>query len=181
MSEDQKTDSPTPRRRRWPTVLLAASLTLNVLILGVIAGAHFRDDRDQRRSPPPDRAVLREGGFMPFFEAMPRESRRRMAEAFRDSVPGRGPDRTALVADFRNFVAALRAEPFERDALNEVLEAQHERVEQRILTGREIVLDQIAEMTPAERAAFADALEERFRKALSRAPGRSEGGRRGGD
>ena len=122
MSEDQKTDSPTPRRRRWPTVLLAASLTLNVLILGVIAGAHFRDDRDQR-SPPPDRAVLREGGFMPFFEAMPRESRRRMAEAFRDSVPGRGPDRTALVADFRNFVAALRAEPFERDALNEVLEA----------------------------------------------------------
>ena len=178
MSDEPRT-APPERRRRWPKLLLAASLTLNVLVLAVVAGAIFRDGRDQRLGPPPDRAVLREGGFMPFFEAMPHEARKRMADAFRESAPGRGPDRAALASDFRDFVAAVRAEPFEPGALEAVLASQHARAEDRIRTGRAILVEQIGGMSPAERAAFADALEDRFRHALDRAPGGPNGGRGG--
>lgn len=175
--------APEPRRSVWPRLLLVASLSLNVLVLSVVAGAHVRDGRDgrdDRRAPQPDRAVLREGGFMPFFDAMPREARMRMAEAFREKG-GVRPDRAALAADFRDFVAVLRAEPFASEALAAVLEAQHDRAAARVSTGRTILVEQIAGMTPAERADFADALEKRFRDALAHAPHGSGPGRPSGD
>ena len=169
-----------PRPRRWPKLLLAASLTLNVLVLSVIAGAHVREGRDMRNSPPPDRAMLREGGFMPFFDALPREARKTMADALREAGHGKGPDRAELTADFRALTAALRAEPFDPAALTGVLAAQNARVQARIESGRAILVDQIAAMNAKQRAAFADALEQRFPNAMSRAPGNPNGGRGGG-
>lgn len=172
MTRETENQAPAPRRRVWPKLLLAASLTLNVLVLSVIAGAHMRNDgwsgADDRRIPPADRAVLRQGGFTPFFEAMPRDARARMAKALRER--GVGPDRAALAQDFRDFVAAVRAEPFEPAALDSVLDEQAARAEAQVRLGRSILVEQIAEMTPAERAAFADALEARFRDALAHAP-----------
>lgn len=171
-----------PRRRGWPRALLVVSLTLNVLVLSVIAGAILRDGRDGRHpSLNPERALLRDGGFMPFFDAMPHEARERMAEALRRQGGGVRPDRAALAADFRGFVAALRAEPFAPEAVSDVLEAQHQRIEARVAAGRSLLVEQIAAMTPAERSAFADALEARFRDALRRAGGNPEGDRRSGD
>ncbi|HCQ66250.1 MAG TPA: hypothetical protein DIU07_14350 [Rhodobacteraceae bacterium] len=175
MTQKAGNDAPEPRRSVWPRLLLVASLTLNVLVLSVVAGAHVRDGRDGRRAPPPDRAMLREGGFMPFFDAMPREARKRTAEAFREKTGGGKPDRAALAADFRGFVGALRAEPFAAEALAAVLEAQHDRAGARVSAGHTILVEQIAAMTPAERAGFADALEKRFHNALARAPGRAPG------
>lgn len=184
MTEDTPTRVREPRQpRRWPKVLLAASLTLNVLVLSVIAGAYVRDHRDHRvdrRSPPPERSVLREGGLMPFYDAMPRDARRKMAEAFRASERGFGPDRAALAADFRNFVGALRAEPFEAERLEKLLEAQQARAQARVSAGREILIAQIAGMSPEERAEFADVLEELFRDALTRAPRPQDKGPNGG-
>ena len=179
MTEERKTVTEPRRRARWPKFLLVASLTLNVLVLSVVAGALFRGGHDQTRPPPPDRTVLREGGFMPFFDAMPRDARREMAEAFRASEHGRGPDRAVLAADLRDFVQALRAEPFEPANLDAVLEAQHARAQERITAGRTILIDQINRMSPAERAEFADALKRRFQGALDRAPGKPDGGRDG--
>ena len=158
MTDEIGNDAPEPRRRVWPRLLLVASLTLNVLVLSVIAGAHVRDGRDVRRAPPPDRTVLREGGFMPFFDAMPREARARMAEAFRETGSEMRPDKAALAADFRVFVGALRADPFAPEELAAALEVQHDRAEARVSAGRAILVEQIAGMTPAERADFADAL-----------------------
>ncbi|MCB1330649.1 MAG: periplasmic heavy metal sensor [Maritimibacter sp.] len=183
IDKDTGRDGPEPRRRVWPKALLAVSLTLNVLVLAVIAGAHVRDGRDGRFPPPtsPDRSLLRDGGFMPFFDAMPHDARERMAEALRTQGGGVKPDRAALAADFRDFVAALRAEPFAPGAVSEVLETQHQRIEERVVAGRTLLLDQIVAMTPEERIAFADALEARFRDALRRVGGKPDGDRRPND
>lgn len=178
MSANTMPDSPAPRPRRWPKLLLAASLTLNVLVLSLVVGAHLREDRDQRRSPAPDRTMLREGGFAPFFDAMPRDARKNMADALRAAGRDAGPDRAALAADFRDFVAVLRVEPFDPAALSGVLAAQHARIEERVAAGRDILVGQIAAMSPDERAAFADALEDRFRGALDRARAMPGGDRR---
>ena len=183
MSDRTDKDTLEPRRRTWPRVLLVVSLTLNVLVLSVIVGAHFRDGREGRfpPSPSPDRSLLRDGGFMPFFDAMPHDARERMADALRAEGGGVRPDRAALAADFRDFVAALRAEPFAPGAVSEVLETQHQRIEERVVAGRTLLLDQIVAMTPEERIAFADALEARFRDALRRVGGKPDGDRRPND
>lgn len=181
MNPTPPNQTPVPGRRRWVQVLLAASLTVNVLVLSVIAGAVLRDGRDHkggrdhRKPPSAERSMLREGGLTPFFDAMSPDARARMAEAFRESGAGVKLDKAALAADFRAFISILRAEPFDPDALGAVLEAQHERVETRIVTGRRVLIDQIVAMAPDERAGFADALEARFEDALSRAP-RKPGG-----
>lgn len=162
------TSLPEPRRRRWPTVLLAVSLTLNLLVLGLVAGAFFRDERDARAFPPPDRSVMRTTGFGPFFDAMPRDARNRLGEALRDRDGHFEPDRAALVGELRAMIATLRADPFDPDALAALLTAQHDRVNARIVAGRSILLEQVAAMSPDERRDFADQLEGRFSRAIER-------------
>lgn len=170
-----------PRRRRWVQVLLVASLTLNVLVLSVIAGAVVRgghdgrDHRDYRKSPSAERTMMREGGLAPLYDAMTPEARARLADALRAEGGGVRPDKAALTADFHDFVDALRNEPFDAAALSAVLETQHDRAQTRIVASRSILVAQIAAMSPEERAAFADALQARFRDALSRAPGKGGG------
>lgn len=164
------TRAPEARRRRWPTVLLAVSLTANLLVLGLVAGAHFRDVRDARAFPPPDRSVMRSIGFSPFFDAMPRDARNRLGEALRNRDGHFVPDRAALAAEMQSMIEALRAEPFEPGKLEALLTAQHDRANARIIAGREVLLEQVAAMSPKERRDFADQLEGRFSRALQRGP-----------
>ncbi len=157
--------------RRWPKRLFALSLTLNMLVLAMVAGAFLRDSHDHRHMRPSDRRLLRDGGLGPFFDALPPAARRDMAEAFRASGQDRGPDRAALAADLRAFVAAVRAEPFDPTAAAEVLAAQTARVQTRVTAGQAILVDQIATMSAGDRAAFADRLERCFPGAVTRSPG----------
>lgn len=160
--------APEAPRRRWPTVLLALSLTLNLAVLGLIAGAHFREDRDMRRFPAPDRSMMRSTGFGPFFDAMPREARNRMGAALNGREAAFASDPAVLAAELREMLMALRAEPFEAAALEAVLAAQQARASARIEAGRAVLIEQIATMSPAERRDFADQLEGRFARALER-------------
>ncbi len=180
MTDTPPHDTPhTPNRaRRWPKLLLAVSLTLNILVLAMVVGAHLRDGHDHHRMPP-DRKALRAGGLAPFFDALPRGARREMAEAFHASGHGGGPDRAALAADLRAFVAAVRAEPFDPVAAAEVLAAQAARVQTRIAAGQAILVDQLATMSPRDRAAFADRLERRFPGAAMHGAGHGKGHHRG--
>lgn len=158
-------------RRRWPTVLLAVSLAANVLVLGMVAGAHFRDRADFRRFPPPSRTMVSDAGLRPFMDAMPRDVRNRMVAAMRRQADDFAPDRDALAAELRDMLAVLRADPYDSAALETLLTAQHDRVEARIRAGRELLAGQIEAMSAPERRAFADQLEDRFAKALAQHPG----------
>ena len=166
--EPGNTSTPEVRRRRWPTALLAVSLTANLLVLGLVAGAHFRDERDARAYPAPDRSVIRSTGFGPFFDAMPRDARNRMGEALRNRDGSFAPDRAALAAEMGEMIAALRAEPFEPGKLEALLTTQHDRANARIVAGRSVLLEQVAAMSPQERRDFADQLEGRFSRAIER-------------
>jgi len=151
------------------------SLTLNLAVLGAIAGAHVRDGADARRLPPPERSALRDVGIGPFLDAMPREDRAALGAAMRERVGGDiGPDREALANDFQEMLAALRAEPYDSDRLDAVLTAQHDRMESRILAGQAVLIEAIAKMSPTERQAYADRLEAGMRMS-----GPGEGGNGG--
>lgn len=168
---DTRDPAPVRQPRRWPKVLLALSLTANLAVLGAVVGAHLRDGHDMGMMPPADRSMLRDTGVGPFFEALPRDVRARMGQALRARTGGLGPDRAALAQDFREMMAALRADPYDPARLETVLTAQQQRIQARVDADRAVLLDEIAAMNPADRAAFADRLEMGFRHAMDRAPG----------
>ncbi|HHS94496.1 MAG TPA: periplasmic heavy metal sensor [Rhodobacterales bacterium] len=157
---------PLARPRRWPKVLLTLSLTLNLVVIGGMVGAMLRDGHDTRRFGPPDRNTMRATGLGPFFDAMPRDVRNRLGLALRDRG-GLGPDRAALEADLRAMLAVLRAEPFDPAEFEAILANQQTRAQSRIATGRSVLVEQVGEMTPDERARFADGLEARFARAMA--------------
>lgn len=159
MTENTPTQAPAgAKSRRWPKVLLTLSLMANLAVVGVIAGAHFRDDRDVRRLPPPDRSAMRDIGIGPLIDAMPRAARARAGAQLRAQGDGWRMDRASLQAEFDRMVTVLKAEPYDPAALEALLSAQHDRVTTRVEAGRAIMLEQIAAMSPEERTEFADRL-----------------------
>lgn len=132
-------------------IALAVSLAFNLCILGVIGGVMLRDG-------PPQRG--RDFGLGPLSEALGREDRKALRDAFVARHPDIRGDRRAMRAEFDVLVAALRAEPFDPAALDEALAAIAVRNQALLDTGRELVAERLKAMDAAARAAFADRLEK---------------------
>ena len=64
--------------------------------------------------------------------------------------------------DLRATLDTLRASPFDQDAFVSAMAEQSGARVQREEMGRQILANRIAAMTDAERAAYADQLEERL-------------------
>jgi len=161
MNDDRQTSQPaTPRR--WPKLLLAVSLVFNLVVIGAVVGANLRHEQDTRRFPPPDPEMTRALGMAPLIDALPRETRRDIGVRLRAELGGTRPHRATLEAEFAAMLAALRADPFDPEALASMLDAQQARVAARVAAGRAVFLDALAQMNPADRAAFADRLEQRI-------------------
>lgn len=159
---------PPRRTRRLVKVILTVSLTLNLLVVGLVVGAHLRDGQDGRRFGPPDRSIARDMGFGPFIGAFPREDRRELALALRERAGPFLDNRQALVDEMQGILTALRTEPFDAEALSSLMSAQGERIRSRAELGREVLVEQIGKMTPRERARFADELERGLRHSMDR-------------
>lgn len=164
--------------RRWMPVALAVSLALNLLVAGVFLGVRLNPPARPADSPPAqtadparlDARLLRDLGLGPFMNAFPPQARRQMARRIRAEVGTLNDGRQALVAELDEMLALMRADPFDAEALAQVVERQKQRLNRRTDIGREIVLEAITEMTPEERRAFADRLERVLRRALAKTP-----------
>jgi uncharacterized membrane protein len=162
------TDTTPPADRRTPTwvkVLLAVSLALNLLVAGVVVGARFGDGPHGHDGRPGPR-----GGFDPalgpFSRALPEPYRDRALDELRARAGDARANRAALAGQVSEMLSLLRDEPFDAQAMGAVLDAQSAVFAERGEIGRDVVLEQIAAMSPAERAALADRLERGLRRAL---------------
>ena len=140
----------------WVKILLALSLALNLAIAGLVAGFMMR-------GPGP----LRGGGpglsyALPYIIAMERGDRRAVLGAVRDNPDL--PDRSARRAQFDQMLTALRADPFERETVRDVLRSQADGGARVQSVAQAAWLDRIAAMTVAERAAYADQVEQVLKK-----------------
>lgn len=142
-------------------IALAVSLALNLGIAGMVGGVMLRDG-------PPHRG--RDFGLGPLSEALSREDRKAMRDAFVERHPDIRGDRRAMRAEFDALVAALRAEPFDPAALDEALAAIAARNQALLDTGRELVAERLKAMDAEGRAAFAERLEKHI------APGKKRKG-----
>lgn len=158
---DQK---PQSRRSiiRW---VLAASLGLNLLFIGAFAGAAFRgagpggggDDQ---------RTALR-GYAAPYVHALPRETRRALAQEMRKDRKGQASSsKRARRAQYQEMVTVLRQIPFDPAAAEQILDTQRDAVTTMQSAAQILWLKEVTEMAPDARAAYANQLE----KVLKRRP-----------
>jgi uncharacterized membrane protein len=155
-------DTPPPaapansRLLRWALVV---SLTVNLIIVGLILGAAFGRDRDGRRD-----SALADIGFNPFVAALPADERQELGRALVARAGDFRQNREALRGEFDKLIALLRAEPFDLAAVRASVEAQQSRLRERQEMGRDLLFERLAAMSPDERSDFADALERALRR-----------------
>ncbi len=147
--------APSPRWMRW---LLVASLSANLLVVGLVAGAVLRHGDPRSRGMPADIT------FGPLTQALTREDRRALRDGFIARAPNFREDMRAVRADMQTLLATLRADPWDEATARTALLAIETRIGQRVETGRDLLLERIGTMSPAERAAFADRVAEMLRR-----------------
>ena len=146
---------------RWLKVALVVSLALNLLVIGAMIGAALGAGRPGERIRS---EVPREFGRSPLVSALEREDRRAVGrELMREAGPLR-QNRTDLRARFDRLLDALRAEPFDRAAVEALLSEQREAGARRLELAEAALLSRLAAMSPEARAAYAERLDRSLRR-----------------
>ncbi len=150
----RKTSSMRPGLR----ALLVVSLALNILIVGVVAGAVINKPGKRGghgHGPAADAVVA-------FSRALPREERRKLGRRIRDHFHQEQGDKWDGTAARENLLSALNADPFDKDALAAAMENQQKLFMARQGAAREVFLGFIAEMTHEERVEYATNVRKAF-------------------
>jgi uncharacterized membrane protein len=161
---DSSTSPAAPRGiPRWVKVVLVLSLAANLLVAGMMLGAvmgrdrHF--DRGETRTGMP-----REFVRTPFLAALDPDDRRAVGRALmRDAGPLR-ENRAELRERFERLLAALRAEPFDRAAVEALLEEQRLAGARRLEIAEVVLLDHLEALPPEGRRDYADRLDRSLRR-----------------
>ena len=147
-----------PKTPLWMRLTLFASLAINLLILGAVAG-FFVFGGPERRA---DRDRSDFGSF--YTRALSEEDRRALRRDFVAGLERDGRDRGAFLADMRATLDTLRATPFDAEAFVSAMAEQSDRRARREEMGRQVLANRIAAMSDAERMAYADRIEDRLSK-----------------
>lgn len=137
------------RPRNWLRIVLGVSLALNLLVVGLIVGAIVRfGDMDGHRSLPHSMGAA-------MFRELPREDRQALRQ-----IAGDHPIRSQqLRAEEARLIAdALQTNPFDRDAVQSVLDAQTQHRVSWQNSAQMAWLDQVSQMSTAVRSRYAERL-----------------------
>ncbi len=153
MTENAKT----PKMTTGLRILLFASLAANLAVAGVVAGLYFtRPDMD-RDGPPRGRDFV-----FPYTHALNEDLRREVGRNLRNEIERQRDTPGDFLAEYRMAIEALRAEPFDPAAFAATLDKQGERAERRQAEGQRMLVEYVAKLSPDQRAAYAQRLEDRI-------------------
>ncbi|MEL6685340.1 MAG: periplasmic heavy metal sensor [Pseudomonadota bacterium] len=142
---------PTARPSRLWRIVLVVSLALNLAVVGVVVGSVVSG----RAGDGPPRSF--DLGIGPIARALEPQEKRAVSRSLRQ-------DRSLRNLDFRgrvnDMVTALRAEPFDADALRALMADQAAAVSDIQTKAQDATLELIVAMTPERRRAFADQVAE---------------------
>lgn len=148
---------------RWIKVLLAGSLAVNLAVIGGAIGLIL--DSDGPPPKPPGEGMASVGSFV---RALEKPHRREFLGSIEKATGGKPPSKEEFKAKAMALISLIRAEPFDVDALSAKITEQSSRFETARMAGDAALLRIIDGMSPEERQAYADRLEER----LNRGPGK---------
>jgi uncharacterized membrane protein len=162
MSETPNRPGTTRRRAPgWMRAALFASLAVNLLIVGLVAGALVRGapDRDGDRRP-----LVRDLGLGPFADALPVRDRLALGRDLARDPEGLRANREAVRQQFEAFLDLVRADTFDAEAARALIGAQQTRLMEVRGVGRDLLIDRLAGMAPDARRAYADRLSALLRR-----------------
>ena len=148
----------------WVRVVFFASLALNLLVVGLVAGLIWNG------GPPRADALSGRDGVTPYTRAFDDSQRRAIRRALRRAFVEGRRDREGLVGPYREALELLRADPFDAVAMAAVLDRQAAFSEQRRQRGQEVLTRFLAGLSVAERQAYADRLEDEIARLQRRRP-----------
>ncbi|MEL7099989.1 MAG: periplasmic heavy metal sensor [Pseudomonadota bacterium] len=146
-------DASKRRTPAWVRVLLALSLGLNLAVVGLVVGIAVRFGG----GPPPRAAV---DFALPYVRSLDPGDRRAIFRTVRQDLTDAPTSRAARRAAYDSVVEALRAQPFDRDALEELVGGQADAAQRMQRAAQAAWLDTVSAMSDAERAAYADRVAE---------------------
>lgn len=156
MSDAPETQSPKGKGPRWIRVLLVLSLALNLAFVGVLGGAVYRaKERWGGKAPPPPSLSVT------LFRAMDHETRR---ELLRGAAGKHQNFRAQREADRQALFDAMRKEPFDVTAVEQILEKQARQQAQFRNQVRKAWLEKLENMSDEDR----ERLLERFERDSNR-------------
>lgn len=147
-------DPQTPKPRRIWRIVLILSLAMNLAVAGLVVGFGVREKTDGRSPRSFD------VGLGPIGGALDREDRRAIADALRNDPNVRRPGRQEFRETVTEFAQILQAKPFDPDAMRGFFETANSRISAVQLAAQSALIDRVAQMTDAERAALAARLSE---------------------
>ncbi|WP_372571406.1 periplasmic heavy metal sensor [Ruegeria jejuensis] len=139
------------RTRTWVKLLLGVSLALNLAVAGLAVGAMLRFGGDDHKRPMPKTV-----GSM-LYRALPDDDRKSLRNQTRDIHKAR---RGAKESDLKAVIAVLDADPFDPQALQDVIREQAKARSAVFMAMQTAWIEQVLSMDDAERQAYADRLEE---------------------
>lgn len=151
-------------RRLWK-VIFVLSLALNVAIVGVVIGTTWRF---QDKPPRPTVRVPESSSI--YLRALDNTHRRELGRKLRRADGTLKETRAEIAQGFGQAIAVLRADPFDSDAFAKVMQGHSNRAEMRMKEARSILLNHLIALSAAERAAYADRLEQALRGGKQRKP-----------
>ncbi len=163
--------------RPWLKVVLFASLALNVAVAGIVIGAAVKFGPPGGPRPPRQELIVG-----PYTHALSKEDKVRIGKQLRrEYTDGQLPTRAQRAAEFELVLRTLRAVPYDAAALKEIMMQQLRSGAYRQELGQRLLLERLSGMSDAERAAYADRLEEGLRRPPHPRPDRPGGVRPQGD
>ena len=145
------------------TGLLVLSLAVNLLVAWLFVGAVLRPDRD--RDDRRDHSGLsRDLGRTPFVAALDPGDRRDIARRLMRVAGPLRENREEIRDRFDRLLAVLRADTFDRMAVEALLREQREAGQRRLASGEDAILDRLEEMSPEARRSYADRLDRSLRR-----------------
>ncbi|MBQ4827181.1 periplasmic heavy metal sensor [Leisingera sp. HS039] len=144
-----------PGMKLWLKLLLAASLALNLAVIGIAAGAAWRySGKDRHWQRPPTVGAM-------IFRELDRDTRKALRA---EAGGGHGSYFKRRHAEGAAVIDALRSADFDAAALLAVLRTQSDARHVFHTKVQEAWVRKLEAMTAQERAAFADRMEERMQR-----------------
>lgn len=147
------------RRRGWARPALVVSLAVNLLFVGLIAGAMWKRHNEQWRP----RSVVLEMTIRQMISELPQE-KRAAGEKVLQEFSARFPETYSAIRDLRKKAGdALTADPYDEQSFSDMLTRLREAHDEKRRVRHQAVVDFIRNMTPEERRRFVELYKENRR------------------
>ena len=159
MSDISSKSTPSTRGRNWTRIALLISLALNLVIVGALVGAFWKNEKPTGRHL--DRMSM---GIGAYVRALPEPAKSEVMTLVGTGSEDRRSFRRAMRERQREFERVLLEKPFSEQAVRKALLQRRDFALDKTVRLQDAYVDALVAMSDAERAAHFDRAQELLEK-----------------